>query len=114
MSGESQTRWQTILEAAARAFHVEPAGPAKPTPEEAALVEHVAQEIVRRQMAQPALLFLESSRPLSGVGAAAMHFLQPFVAVVMKPATWATLATFLERSGAIEYLCLRIEARAKD
>ncbi len=114
MSDDSQTRWQKIRAAAARAFHVEPAGPAKPTPEEAALVEHVAREIVRRQMTQPALLFFESSRPLSGVGAAAMHFLQPFVAVVIKPATWATLATFLERSGAIEYLCLRIEALASE
>lgn len=106
--------WQRIRAATARAFHVEPAGPAKPTADEAALVEHVAQEIVRRGMAQPALLFFESSRPLSGVGAAAMHFLQPFVAVVIKPTTWATLATFLERSGAVEYLCLRIEALASD
>ena len=61
-------------------------------------------------MAQPALLFLESSRPLAGVGAAMMHFLQPFATVVVTPAKWSTLATFLERSGSVEYLCLRIEA----
>lgn len=97
-------------EAWAKAFHIEPPGPAKPTAPEAELVERVAQEIVKRRMAQPALLFLESSRPLSGVGAAAMHFLQPFVAVVIHPTTWSTLATFLERSGSVEYLCLRIEA----
>ena len=97
-------------EAWAKAFHIEPPGPAKPTAPEAELVERVAQEIVKRRMAQPALLFLEFSRPLSGVGAAAMHFLQPFVAVVIHPTTWSTLATFLERSGSVEYLCLRIEA----
>ena len=109
VTSESQSTWQKLRAVAARAFHVEPAGAAKPTESEAALVERVAHEIVHRGMSQPALLFLESSRPLSGVGAAAMHFLQPFVSVVMKPQTWATLATFLERSGAVEYLCLRIE-----
>ncbi len=102
-----KSKWREAWE---RAFHVAPPGPAVPTPEESVLVERVAQEIVRRRMAQPALLFLESSRPLAGVGAATMHFLQPFISVVMQPTTWSTLATFLERSGSVEYLCLRIEA----
>ncbi|MDA0213789.1 MAG: hypothetical protein O2875_00315 [Planctomycetota bacterium] len=113
MSDHSNS-WQrmrgALKEGWSKAFHIEPPGPAKPNPDEAELVERVAQEIVKRRMAQPAMLFLESSRPLSGVGAAAMHFLQPFVSVVIHPTTWSTLATFLERSGAVEYLCLRIEA----
>jgi len=110
MTSESPKSWKSVRSAWNKAFHVEPAGPATPTPEQSVLVERVAQEIVNRRMSQPALLFLESSRPLSGVGAAAMHFLQPFVSVVMKPEIWSTLATFLERSGSVEYLCLRIEA----
>ncbi len=92
-----------------RAFHVDPPGPATPTEEEAKLVERVAVEVVRRRMATPALIFLESSRPLAGVGAAAMHFLQPFVTVVLDASMWSTLATFLERGGSVEYLCRRIE-----
>ncbi len=110
VSESQSTFWQRARAAAKRAFHVEPPGPARPTASEAELVERVAQQIVARRMAQPALLFLESSRPLAGVGAAAMHFLQPFIAVVMKPELWSTLAAFLERAGSIEYLCLRIEA----
>lgn len=104
-------KWREIWD---RAFHIDPPGPAKPTPEEATLVERVAEEVVKRRMSQPALLFLESSRPLAGVGAAAMHFLQPFVSVVIKQTTWSTLATFLERSGSVEYLCLRIEALERE
>jgi len=61
-------------------------------------------------MSGAALVFLESSRPLSGVGAAAMHFLQPFATAVVKPDLWSLLTRFLERAGAVEYLCLRIEA----
>lgn len=101
------SKWR---EAWDRAFHVAPPGPAKPDEQEAKLVERVAQEIVKRKMSQPALLFLESSRPLAGVGAATMHFLQPFVSVVIPQTTWSTLASFLEKSGSVEYLCLRIEA----
>lgn len=92
------------------AFAVGPEGPAKPDAQEAELVERVAQEVVRRRMAQPALLFLESSRPLAGVGAATMHFLQPFATVVIRKETWSKLSGFLERPGSIEYLCQRIEA----
>ena len=114
MTNETPSAWKRMRgalgEAWEKAFHIEPPGPAKPTPEEAVLVERIAQEIVKRRMSQPALLFLESSRPLAGVGAATMHFLQPFVSVVIPPTTWSTLATFLERSGSVEYLCLRIEA----
>ncbi len=109
-SGEHSSRWSRLKASMKQAFHVDPPGPAKPTPQEAELVEKIAVEVVKRKMAQPALLFLESSRPLAGVGAATMHFLQPFASVAVAPTTWSTLATFLERSGSVEYLCLRIEA----
>jgi len=99
-----------LREGFARAFHVDPPGPAKPTDEEARLVERVAAEVVRRRMATPALIFLESSRPLAGVGAATMHFLQPFASVVLDAAMWSALASFLEKGGSVDYLCQRIEA----
>lgn len=108
--GGDGSRWSRLKASMRQAFHVDPPGPAKPTPQEAEVVEKIAAEVVKRRMAQPALLFLESSRPLAGVGAATMHFLQPFASVVVAPTLWATLAGFLERSGSVEYLCLRIEA----
>lgn len=105
----SNSPWQRITSALRYAFHVQPPGPAKPSAEEAAVVERIAEEIVRRRMAVAALVFLESSRPLSGVGAAAMHFLAPFATTVIKPDLWSLLTRFLERAGSVEYLCLRIE-----
>jgi len=64
---------------------------------------------VRRGMAQPALLFLESLRPMNGVGAQAMHFLQPFASVIVKPQAYERIAAFLERRGSIEWICRAIE-----
>jgi len=106
---EPGSPWRRMRSALRHAFHLQPPGPATPSPEEAAVVERIVQEIVRRRMSGAALVFLESSRPLSGVGAAAMHFLQPFATAVIKPELWSLLTRFLERAGSVEYLCLRIE-----
>jgi hypothetical protein len=91
------------------AFHVDPPGIAVPAPEEQELLMRVVDEVVRRGMAQPALLFLESLRPMNGVGAQAMHFLQPFASVIVKPQAYERIAAFLERRGSIEWICRAIE-----
>ncbi len=91
------------------AFHVEPPGIAVPAPEEEKLLRRMIDEIVRRGMAQPALLFLESLRPLNSVGAQAMHFLHPFASVIVQPQAYERIAAFLERRGSIEWICRAIE-----
>lgn len=91
------------------AFHVEPPGIAVPAPEEEKLLRRMTDEVVRRGMAQPALLFLESLRPLNGVGAQAMHFLHPFASVIVQPQAYERIAAFLERRGSIEWICRAIE-----
>jgi len=64
-------------------------------------------------MTAPALLALESFRPLNAIGANAMHALTPFVGVIGDPSAFATLAALLERRGSVEAICLMIEARAR-
>ena len=91
------------------AFHVEPSGIAIPAPEEERLLKRMIDEVVSRGMAQPALLFLESLRPLNGVGAQAMHFLHPFASVIVEPRAYERIAAFLERRGSIEWICRAIE-----
>jgi hypothetical protein len=49
-----------------------------PTPEDLALLVAVAQRVVRLRMETPAVLFLESVRPLSFVGSQALVFFEPF------------------------------------
>ena len=104
---------RTWREALRHAFAVEAPGPATLTDAEAAVVDRIAEEIVRRGMVAPALLALESCRPLNAIGANAMHALTPFVSAVTDPASFTTLAALLERRGSVEAICLVIEARAK-
>ena len=91
------------------AFHVDPPGVAAPEPDEERLLRRMIDEIVSRGMAQPALLFLESLRPLNAVGAQAMHFLHPFASVIVQPQAYERIAAFLERRGSVEWICRAIE-----
>lgn len=93
------------LRAALRhAFAVEPDGIAEPTAEERALLDPVIAEVRRRGLAGPAALFLESAAPLNGVGAQALHFLQPFATAVLDPVRYAALARYLERRGSVAWM----------
>lgn len=107
---EGRRSWREALR---HAFAVEAPGPATLTAAEAAVVGRLADEIVRRGMVAPALIALESFRPLNAIGANALHALTPFVSAVTDPTAFATLAALLERRGSVEAICLVIEARAQ-
>lgn len=84
-------------------------GPLEPTPEQAALVDKLAHEVVRRGMTVPALTFLEMSQPLNYVTAQAIHFFTPMISAVVETNSHQALAEFLEHRGSIEYVCQAIE-----
>ena len=86
------------------AFAVEPPGPAEPSPDERAALDPLVAEIRRRSLAGPAALFLEGLTPLNGIGAQALHFMQPFATAVLDPVRYATLTRYLERRGSIAWL----------
>ena len=92
------------------AFAVDPSGPAEPTEDEKRVVDRLAGEIVRRGLTAPALLFLESSRPLNFIGSQLLVFFAPFAELIFKPADYRALTGFLEHRGSVEYTCRRIEA----
>ena len=60
------------------AFAVEPEGPATPTPEQQQVIDLWCRRITERGLALPAILFLESSRPLGPLAAQSLVFLQPW------------------------------------
>jgi hypothetical protein len=91
------------------AFAVEPAGPAFPTEPQRAAVDTLCREIVRRKLTVPTVMCLESARPLNFVGAQALQFFAPFFSVVSDSQLYFHLAEFLERRGAIDYICNRLE-----
>ena len=75
------------------------------------LVDLVCREVVKRGMATPATLFLESTRPLNYIGSQTMVFFEPVMrAVLRNPGAWDRFSKILEHRGSIEYLCRRIEA----
>jgi len=101
-----------IPDALRHAFAVPPPGPAEPSAEERAALEPLLAEVRRRGLVAPAVLFLESCAPLNGVGAQALHFLQPFATAVLDPARYVTLSRYLERRGSIEWVVRELQRDA--
>jgi len=95
------------------AFAVEPPGPVEPTAAQRDVVDRVCRQIVARDLATPALIFLESVRPLNYVSSQALHFFAPVLSAVADPAAYRELADFLEHRGSVDYLCRRIEELSK-
>ena len=67
------------------AFAVEKETDFDPNEEDRALIEVVCVEVVRRHMATPATLFLESTRPLNYIGSQTMTFFEVLaLSVILK------------------------------
>lgn len=73
------------------------------------VVDRLCQEVARRDLVVPALMFLEMSRPLNYVGAQALHFFQPMIGALIDGDAPKHFASFLERRGAIDELCRTLE-----
>ncbi len=105
------TRWDALK----HAFAVDPKGPCEPTPEQQPAVDWVCHQVVKRDLATPALMALELFRPLNYVSAQAMHFFKPLFGTLSRTVTinhYKHFAAFLEHRGSFPYLVQRIEAMA--
>ena len=82
------------------------------TDDDLAMLDELADAIVRRRLGTPALFFVESMRPLGYVGSQMMVFLRPMVALVWAdPRRWDQVQRVLEVRGSMELLAQRLEAR---
>jgi hypothetical protein len=79
-------------------------------PEEDAVLEKVAKKVVQWRMAVPAILFLESVKPLNYIGSQTMVFFEPIVQSIFTIKDYDTLRIALERRENIENLLQKIEA----
>jgi hypothetical protein len=79
------------------------------TQQQAKAAERVARFIVRFSMTVPAILTLESMRPLSFVGSQFMHVLSPSITAFLDVSDWDALAALLEDRRGVEYLIREIE-----
>jgi len=80
--------------------------------EDLALFTRIAEWLAARGLETPAILFLESVRPLSFVGSQAMVFLGPFAHALFTTSDYDRLARLLERRQNLERLVRAIETAA--
>jgi len=77
------------------------------------LIRKLADFVVRRNMSMPAIMFLESVRPLNFVGSQAMVFFKPIISRFFTKVEYDKLATILERREVIDLLIKEIELKTK-
>lgn len=82
------------------------------TPEDEALLARVADRVVELRLETPAILTLESTRPLSVIAGQAMIFFEPLVQALFRIADYRRFAALVERREALERLTRLIEERA--
>ena len=81
-----------------------------PIPEEEnAVLERVALKVIHWRMAVPAIVFLESAKPLNYIGAQVMVFFEPIVQSIFNFKDYEVFRTALERRENIENLLQKIE-----
>lgn len=78
--------------------------------EELAVLEKVARKVVEKSMTVPAIVFLESVKPLNYIGSQTMVFFEPIVQSLFNLKDYDTLRTALEKRQTIEILIQKIEA----
>jgi hypothetical protein len=93
------------------AFAVTPEGQPL-SDEDVALLERVADAVIRRRMAAPTLLFLESMGPMNFLGSQALHFFTPLLDIVFPQRDIERVALLLERRDTLARLAAIIESRA--
>jgi hypothetical protein len=89
--------------------------PAPPmSPEDEALLDRIAERVVRMGLAVPAVFFLESVKPLSFVGSQALVFFEPFVRAFLALPDYERFTRLMEERESIEHLLVRIERKDEE
>ena len=83
------------------------------TDDDRALLERLARRVVELRLETPALLTLETARPLSVIAGQAMLFFEPFAQALFRLPDYRRVAALVERREALEALSALIE-RATD
>jgi len=76
------------------------------------LLERIAETIVKRGMAAPATMFLESMGPMNFLGSQAIHFMTPIIDCAFNVKEVEQVARLLERRDTVTRLMAIIEAKS--
>ncbi len=80
--------------------------------EDVQLLEQIAETIVKRGMAAPATMFLESMGPMNFLGSQALHFITPIIDCAFNVKEVEQVARLLERRDTVTRLIAIIEAKS--
>ncbi len=119
--------WRNFLNGLAHAFKVEKGTEDELSAEELETLEILAERVVRAGMAVPAIVFLESMRPMGYLGSQLMLFFRPIIDTAVDGVNVATspfgmnlsmefynrLQAVLEKRACIEALIMRIDKRCE-
>lgn len=75
------------------------------------IIEKLADEIVVRKLGIPAIMFLESVKPLSFIGSQIMIMLNPFVQAIFSTKNYWIISVLFEKRENVECLIKQIERR---
>lgn len=79
------------------------------TPQQEEILTKIAQKVIRWKMSVPAVLFLESVKPLNYIGSQMMAFFEPFVQTLFSWKDYDEFRKMMEERGTIERLLRKIE-----
>ena len=103
--------WDKVRAELSHAFSTE-SGAEGFTIEDLALLEGVADAVVKRGMTAPATVFLESLGPMNFLGSQALYFLNPIVEWAFDAKEVEQVARLLERRETISRLISMIETKS--
>jgi hypothetical protein len=112
LSKESVTKKLAHLRAGVRHAFAIRSEPHPLSIEDVELMDRVANAIVKRGMAAPATVFLESLGPMNFLGSQALHFLTPIIEFAFNAKEVEQVARLLERRDTIARLITLIEAKS--
>jgi hypothetical protein len=104
-------KWDRVREELSHAFSTK-SGVEGLAIEDLALLERVADAVVKRGMTAPATLFLESLGPMNFLGSQALYFLTPIVEWAFNAKEVEQVARLLERRDTISRLITIIDTKA--
>ena len=104
-------KWDRVREELSHAFSIKSEVELF-TVEDLALLERVADAVVKRGMTAPATLFLESLGPMNFLGSQALYFLAPIVEWALNAKEIEHAARLLERRETISRLISLIDTKS--
>ncbi len=78
-------------------------------PDEDAVLEKLAKMVVKRGFSIPAIMFLESIKPLNYISSQALVFFEPIVQTIFSFQDYDTFRLALEKRETMEIIILKIE-----